>query len=107
MFCLQHCRCKGYSLPDCERDERAAFASTLDRLSQLTWNQIRNAPRHGSGSEKIARGAIRAAIPPSVKEDASLLALRFDGMKPMVGYKDGRVFHILWLDRDFTLYDHG
>jgi len=25
----------------------------------------------------------------------------------MVGYRVQAVFYILWLDRDFTLYDHG
>jgi len=25
----------------------------------------------------------------------------------MVGYRQGHIFHVLWLDRDFTLYDHG
>jgi hypothetical protein len=27
--------------------------------------------------------------------------------KPMIGCREGRIFHILFLDRDFTLYDHG
>jgi hypothetical protein len=26
---------------------------------------------------------------------------------PMVGYRVQAIFYILWLDRDFTLYDHG
>lgn len=28
--------------------------------------------------------------------------MRFHGMAPMVGYRDGRVFHVLWLDYDLA-----
>jgi len=49
---------------DCEREAQAAFALTLHRLSQLTWQEIRNAPRHGLGTEKIVRDISRWAIQP-------------------------------------------
>jgi hypothetical protein len=58
------------------------------------------------GCEKIARDAIRRPIPPGVTEDVTFLAFRFHGMKPMVGYRVNEMFHIIWFDRDFTLYDH-
>jgi hypothetical protein len=64
------------------------------------------ADRHSIGTEKIDRSSIRPAIPPSVTEDVTLLAMRFNGLKPMVGYRDGRVFYVLFLDRDYTVYPH-
>ena len=76
-------------------------------MSQLTWNEIRSAHRHGLGGEKIDRTAIKRPIPSHVTEDVTFLAYRFSGMKPMVGYRLKEMFHIIWLDRDFTLYDHG
>ncbi|MEJ2653512.1 MAG: hypothetical protein P8173_17515 [Gammaproteobacteria bacterium] len=96
-----------YCLSECAADERAAFASKLLQLSKLTWSQIRNAPRHGVGSEKIAQAAINAAIPRHVTPDVTLLAIRFDGLKAMVGYRVAATYYILWVDRDFSLYDHG
>jgi hypothetical protein len=42
-----------------------------------------------------------------VTEEVNLIAFRFDGKKPMVGYRDGVTFYVLFLDRSFTLYDHG
>jgi hypothetical protein len=36
-----------------------------------------------------------------------LIAFRFAGNRPMVGYRVQAIFYLLWLDRDFTLYDHG
>ena len=54
------------------------------------WSQRRPMPRTGQGWEIISQDAIKG-----------------DGKAPMVGYrsKDG-VFDILWIDHDFTLYDH-
>ncbi len=107
VFCLRFLD-RPYAVTDCERDERASFALTLQRLSRLTWQQIRNAPRHGLGTEKIRRDSIRAAIPAGITEDVeSFLAIRFHGKAPMVGFRSGEIFHLVWLDRDFTLYAHG
>lgn len=76
-------------------------------MSQMTWNELHIAPKHGAGSEKISRTAIKRPIPQHITEDVSLLAFRFDGKKPMVGYRSGPTFHIVWFDRNFILYDHG
>lgn len=54
------------------------------------------------------RGAISEKPPSEMKPDADYIVFRFQGKKPMVGFRDAYgVFHILWLDRNFTLYDHG
>ena len=105
-FCLRHMR-KGYSVADCEQDERAAFASRLFELSQLTWNQIFSAGRHGQGFEKISQESIRDQIPIEITEDVKLVAFRCVGKAPMVGYRtsDG-VLSIVWIDREFELYSH-
>jgi len=68
---------------------------------------ITNSPRHGLGYEKIARTSIRAPIPTDITDDVTFIAFRFYGKAPMVGYREGYIFHILWIDRDFTLYSHG
>jgi hypothetical protein len=73
----------------------------------MTWNDIIQADRHGFGREKIARKAIRPPIPLHITEDVTFIALRFSGLKPMIGYQQGRTFQILWFDCDFNVYDHG
>ncbi len=96
-----------YGLARCTKEEKAGFADTLHRLGRLTWAEIQRAPRHGSGSEIVAREALGGrSFPAEVTEDVNLVAFRFFGKAPMVGYRVGRVFTILFLDRDFTLYDH-
>ena len=106
-FCLRQLR-NGFSLTDCEKEEKVAFADRLYELSRLTWAQIMQAGRHGQGYEKLDRNAIkRDAIPEGISDDVNIIAFRFCGKAPMVGYRtaDG-VFNILWIDRAFRLYDH-
>ena len=91
-----------YSLAVCEQREKAAFADTLEKLSKLTWGEIASAPRHGSGHEIITIESIKGAVPPHIfTEERRILAFRFCGRAPMVGYRDARLFYIVWLDRSF------
>lgn len=45
-----------YSISQCTKDEKAALIDTLDKLSQLSWRELRQAPKHGLGYEKILEG---------------------------------------------------
>jgi hypothetical protein len=106
--CLRGMRQK-YSLSSCTKDEKSAFADRLYELSRSTWAQLRQMPKKGRGWEIIQRSAIKGdKVPSSLTEDVNIIAFRCVGKAPMVGYRsrDG-VFNILWIDRDFTLYDHG
>ena len=105
-FCLRHID-SHYCISSCDVNEKASFADTLRNLSQLTWSELRSSPHRGMGCEKIARDALKRPIPPGITEDVTFLAFRFHGKKPMVGYRVNEMFHIIWFDRDFTLYDHG
>lgn len=96
----------GYSVNCCDRDHRAALAARLFLLSRVTWMQIQQSQRHGIGSEKIARNNIKPPIPAKVTEDASLLALRYNGLCPMVGFRDGRTFNVLFIDHSMDVYPH-
>jgi hypothetical protein len=97
----------GYSIGCCDDNERSALVKRLFLLSGKTWREIREAPRHGIGTEKIARKAIKPPLPASVTEDVTIVALRYNGRKPMIGYRADRVFHVLFVDHNFSVYDHG
>ncbi len=105
VFCL-HNLSGDYCLSRCDAEKKAAFADTLHKLSKISWSEIQRSGRHASGSEKIKQDDIKTKLPNIVTPDVSMLAFRFCGTAPMVGFRDGRVFHILFLDRDFSLYDH-
>jgi hypothetical protein len=97
----------GYCISNCTKDEKAALATKLREMSQLSWMQLQLAPREGLGKENIARGSIKPGIPKVITPDVThFWAFRFHGNAPMVGFRSGLVFYVLWLDRAFTLYDH-
>ena len=107
IFCFKFIH-RDYGLSQCVQDEKIAFLEQMFRLSQLTWQQIEQTQKHGLGSEKIAISSLHAQCPSIVTEDVTfLLALRFLGNAPFVGYRDRFILHILFIDRAFTLYDHG
>lgn len=84
------------------------MADRLHELSQLTWQQITEASRKRQGSEIISRSAIgEDKIPAVITPDVNILAFRFCGNAPMVGFRVAETFHVVWLDRVFDLYDHG
>jgi hypothetical protein len=106
VFCLRFLQ-QNYGIRDCQDEDRIAFASKLEILSKMRWQEIYQAPRHGLGSEKIAQESIKVSLPNFLTQETNLIALRFSGRKPMVGFREGNIFRILWLDHDFSLYDHG
>lgn len=96
-----------HCLSTCTKDEKAALADRLHQMSQLTWQQIQQAPRHGQGGETIARASLNVKVPNVVTEDTPILSFRFFAMAPMIGFRKDEVFYILWLDRAFDAYEHG
>jgi hypothetical protein len=105
-FCFEH-MVDGYCVPSCNKEQKAALADALFERSRLTWGEIRQAGRTGQGYEKLARSALKRPVPPRVKPDADIIGFRFWSKARMVGYRDGTVFRVIWLDIHFDLYDHG
>ena len=97
---------KSHCISSCQKDEKAALTDRLHQLSQLVWQRIQESSRHGQGCEIISRASMRVSIPDCITEDTNILAFRFFGKAPMVGFRREEVFYIVWLDRDFTVYDH-
>ena len=105
-FSLEHL-VRDFCISNCTKDEKAALADKQHQLSQQTWQQIMQSSRHKQGCETIDRKAIVAPIPACITEDVTILAFRFAGLAPMVGFRRNEVFFVVWLDRGFCLYDHG
>lgn len=107
MFSLERIQPGGYCFSNLPQDQKAFFGEAIYRRRQITWKDIKNLDRHGLGCEKIARTSIKAPIPGFIKDDFDLfLAFRFNGLRPMVGYRVRDVFYVLWFDHNFTLYPH-
>lgn len=106
VFCLKHVHQK-HGIDSCNKDEKAALLNKMTLLSQLSWDEIQLLPKHGLGAEKISRNSIKSSIPTFITKDVNhFFAFRFKGKAPFVGHKSGSIFHVIYIDRDFTLYKH-
>lgn len=105
ILCLHYLSQK-YCITKCNRDEKAGFADAIRMLSQQKWSQI--ITNRVLDFEKIRdRRDIREAVPQGLTEDLPIIGFLFHDRKRMVGCRSGPIFHIIWLDRDFSLYNHG
>lgn len=105
VFCFKYMH-GNFHVDGCEKDEKVRLIERLCKLSTMTWEQIQFAPKHGLGTEKIRQESIKAGKPSHITPDVTFYALRFDGKKAMVGYKSDFIFHLVYVDRNYTLYDH-
>lgn len=108
IFSLERLQTGKYCHSHLDKDHKAAFSDAIFKRKGVTWRELTQCGRHGLGFEKILKSSISAAMPSFLTPDEEyLLAFRFKGKAPMVGYRVKDVFYVLWFDRDFTLYNHG
>ncbi len=102
-FCnLAHSHC----VEQCTDGEKVHVLDALWKRGRMTWAEIKQAPRHGLGCEKIAQNSLQVPLPVCVTPDTTILSFRCIGLAPMIGYRDEDRFHILWIDREFNCYNH-
>ena len=102
-FSFKHLQ-KSHCFSKCSTEEKRDFAESVFKRKDLSWSRLVQESRHGLGSEKITHG-LKTEVPPEFGS-VQLLAFRFSGKKPMIGFRERDVFYVLWFDRDFTVYAH-
>jgi hypothetical protein len=108
VFSFQKLRVSDYGIDECNQEQRASLALKLAKIGTLSWQEAHQTPKHGLGCEKIPKKAIKYKIDNEFERIEFYLAFRFYTCAAMVGYRCKRgAFHILWLDRNFELYNHG
>lgn len=107
IFSLERLQPGKYCLSCLDQEHKAMFSEAIFRRKTINWNDIKKLPKHGLGTEKIAKSSIKAGIPSFITDEVDdFLVFRYKGLNPMVGYRQRNVFFVLWFDHDFTLYDH-
>lgn len=105
VFSLKYIQ-KGFGIEECPDEDKIALLKKMAQLSQTTWQDIFQSSRHGTGQEKIDKNSLKVPLPTCVKDDTNLIAIRYKGLAPMVGFRENDVFHILWVDFNFNVYKH-
>ena len=107
IFSLEKIQPGKYCLSSLDKNNKSKFADAIFKRRLITWNKIKQIDRHALGTEKITKSSIKAPMPKFITEDVTdFLVFRYNGIKPMVGYRQREIFFVLWFDHDFTLYDH-
>ncbi|CAQ02530.1 hypothetical protein CMS2450 [Clavibacter sepedonicus] len=109
VFCLKHLH-RDFDLKESAmtKEAKAAFAESLQSLSGLTWKDLRRAPKHGLGFEKLPTTKLRMTMPDAFSESSEVFVFRYSGKLPMAGVRAGATFHILAIERQYgDLYNHG
>lgn len=101
-----------FSYTDAEKDSEffIKFLDRLKRLGSLDWNTVSTSARHSFGTEKIDSKffteAAKSKLPNGMN---SLLVFRAQGDNHVfLGYCDGNVFQIIFIEYQFgDVYKHG
>jgi hypothetical protein len=106
-ICQQH-----YCIKKCSYEQMKSAMDKLRILSDLDWATIESSPRETNGFEMISAKQIRGTIPPKFAKEKALMVFRFGGgtgprAGRIVGVREKERFSILFVDRDYSLYDHG
>lgn len=86
------------------------FIQHLHKFCSLNWNDVRTTQRHGLGTESIDVTTLKEGAKNLVPSGLSkLLVLRATGNNHVfLGYRDGNVFQVLFIEYKFgDIYNHG
>lgn len=93
-----------FCISKCQHEDQLAFIQAMLKRKALRWKDLHSAHKHGLGFEKIKN--IIPTIPDCVK-DNSIIACRFSGKKPMIGFRDKDVFYVVWFEKNYgDVYKH-
>lgn len=107
IFSLEKLQPGKYCFSRLDRNCKAMFAEAIYKRKSLTWRELKSAGRHGLGTEKMSRSAIKATMPEFIKDDVKdFMVFRYHGTRPMVGIRQHDIFYVLWFDPNYSLYDH-
>lgn len=94
----------------CDIQQFKGLSDRLRIISTLTWQQLKNEPHDKYGYEALSKEIFNASFPEFAANDDVIIVFRFGGGRHggrIAGVRRDNVFHVLFIDRDFTLYNHG
>jgi hypothetical protein len=114
-FSFRHICQKDFCVKKCSIEKFKSYADKLRILSELDWKTIESSPSETNGFELIPVRNIKGSLPDRFSAHENVWVFRFGGPGRVASKTSGRIagirdkdrFFVLFIDRDFTLYDHG
>jgi hypothetical protein len=106
---------KEFCVKKCSYEKLKAYSDKLRQLSILDWATIESSPHETNGVEMIEIRRLNASLPIEFSKHTHIHIFRFGGCGRVgsktsgriAGIKENERFYVLFIDREFSLYDHG
>ncbi len=96
----------GYGVEELTERQRSEFLLKWSKRSKCTWQELLSHPKHGLGFEQLPQHKLKRSAPEHLQAE-KYMVFRHDGNLPLVGYKIGDVFYLLWAEARYgDVYDH-
>jgi hypothetical protein len=106
---FKHCESGGrYCLSLCEEDEIRAAINCLQKLGELTWQQVlmqggKIPYKTGLAHTQYPDDALRGVTKPFISKDIQIAGLRASQRMRVFGFYLSHIFFILWFDRSHEI----
>lgn len=110
IFSLRHIQPGKYCFSRLEQKQKSDFAEALFRRKDFTWNDYHQSSKQALGCELLLFDCLKISSKPvCVTDDLDkVIVIRFSGNDGrIVGFREQNIYHVLWIDCSFELYDHG
>lgn len=115
LFSFRHICQKDFCAKKMPVEKFKAYSDKLRILSDLEWSAIESSPKETNGFELMPVSSLNATLPTLFKTLQEIWVFRFGGggnvgsrtSGRIAGVREGDSFFVLFIDRDFTLYNHG
>lgn len=111
VFCFKHVDREHDVQKLCSKSNKKfvkGFVKKLQGLSQITMAEVQSSDKYSWGYELLKVKCLYKRLPTSLTEDVEQVhVFRFSDEGRIVGYYSSNIFHVLFIDTDLCLYDHG
>lgn len=97
IFCFAYLQ-KGYGIEDLEKSEKVYILDELDKMRQLSWIRWQSIDKT-QGFEKVPLKQLTPKPPPDFADREQVYVKRFSDVGRIIGFREGDIFHIVWIAR--------
>jgi hypothetical protein len=107
-FSFEYICQKAFCMKKCSHEQFKSLSDTLRILSTMEWKSISSSSKETNGYEMIKASQVSGSIPPFFEREKQIMIFRISGKKGRIaGVRRLDKFYVLFIDHNFTLYDHG
>ncbi|MBA4549241.1 hypothetical protein H1R82_10585 [Thermoactinomyces intermedius] len=100
VFSFKYCDNNKFVLWDLSKPELMRLMDFFKQAERLTWGEIIKQRKRGLRYDSRSTNEIKYKLPDDLSEDLTLIHLAMSGRGRVWGFRDGRIFHVIWFDKD-------